>query len=144
MNEYFSPQNRAAAKPFERFFNAVLYAVPAEPGFIAQPHFGFDTPPSLEVNTSAWLIVLWALVLVLGWLRVRPAFFAPSAEDRVACITLGYMLFVMLYVHALGTLVELGENYRYRFVVEPLLAVAIAVLATDGMRRLAARWSRKR
>jgi hypothetical protein len=62
----------------------------------------------------------------------------------VACITLGYMLFVMLYVHALGTLVELGENYRYRFVVEPLLAVAIAVLATDGMRRLAARWSRKR
>ena len=54
-------------------------------------------------------------------------------------MTLGYVLFVMVYVHALGTLVELGENYRYRFAVEPLLAVAIAVLATDGVRRLAKR-----
>lgn len=143
MNEYFSPQNRAAAKPFERFFNPVLYGVPAEPGFIVQPHFGFDLPPSLEVNTSLWMIVLWAVVLVLGWLRVRPVFFAPLVEDRTACVTLGYLLFVMVYVHALGTLVELGENYRYRFVVEPFLFVATAVLATDGVRRLAARWGRK-
>lgn len=144
MNEYFSPQNRAAAKPFERFFNPALYGVAAEPGFIVQPHFGFDLPPSLEVNTSVWLIALWALALVFGWLRVRPVFFAPSVEDRVARVTLGYLLFVMVYVHALGTLVELGENYRYRFVVEPFLAVAIAVIATDGMRRLAALWYAKR
>ena len=140
MNEYFSPQNRAAAKPFERLFNPVLYAVPAEPGFIVQPHFGFDVPPSLEVNTSVWLIALWTLVLVLGWLRVRPALFARAVEDRAACVTLGYLLLVMVYVHALGTLVELGENYRYRFVVEPLLMVAVAVFATDGVRRLKRRW----
>lgn len=144
MNEYFSPQNRAAAKPFERFFNPVLYGVAAEPGFIVQPHFGFDVPPSLEVNTSVWLIALWGLALVFGWLRVRPVFFGPSVEDRVARVTLGYLLFVMVYVHTLGTLVELGENYRYRFVVEPFLAVAIAVIATDGMRRLAALWYAKR
>jgi hypothetical protein len=143
MNEYFSPQNRAAAKPFERLFNPVLYGVPAEPGFIVQPHFGFDVPPSLEVNTSVWLIALWMLVLAMSWLRVR-ALFVRSVEDRVACVTLGYLLLVMVYVHALGTLVEIGENYRYRFVVEPLLAVAIAVFATDAVRRLAARWRGKR
>jgi hypothetical protein len=143
MNEYFSPQNRAAVKPFERFFNPVLYGVAAEPGFMIQPHFGFDVPPSLEVNTSVWLIALWGLALALGWLRVRPLFFAASVDDRVALVTLGYMLFVMVYVHALGTLVELGENYRYRFVVEPFLAVLITVLATNGIRRLAARWSAK-
>ena len=50
----------------------------------------------------------------------------------------------MAYVYALGTLVELGENYRYRFVAEPFLVVAIAVIATDGMRRLATWWSAKR
>jgi 4-amino-4-deoxy-L-arabinose transferase-like glycosyltransferase len=139
MNEYFAAENRAAAKPFERVFNPVFYGVPAEPGYIAQPHFGFDVPPSLEVNTSAWLIALWVLVLVFGWLQVRPAFFARSCGDRAARITLGYLLFVMVYVHALGTLVELGENYRYRFAVEPFLAVAAAVIATDAVRRLAAR-----
>jgi hypothetical protein len=144
MNEYFSPENRAAAKPFERFFNPVLYGAAAEPGFIVQPHFGFNVPPSLEVNTSVWLIALWALALACGWLRVRPIFFAPSVEDRVARVTLGYLLFVMVYVHALGTLVELGENYRYRFVIEPFLAVAIAVIATAGVGRLAALWSAQR
>jgi hypothetical protein len=136
MNEYFSPQNRAAAKPFERFFNPVLYAVPADSGYVIQPHFGFDVPPSLEVNTSVWLIALWLFVLVLGWLRVRRGFFAPTVEDRVGLVTFGYLLFVIVYVHALGTLVELGENYRYRFPAEPLFAVAIAVLATSGARRL--------
>jgi hypothetical protein len=143
MNEYFSPQNRAAAKPFERVFNPLLYGVPAEPRYIAQPHFGFDRPPSLEVNTSVWLIAWSALVFVLGWLRVRPAFFERTVEDRVALIALGYLLFTMLYVYALGTLVELGENYRYRFVAEPFLAVVTAVLATDSVRRLAARWGRR-
>jgi hypothetical protein len=143
MNEYFSPQNRAAAKPFERVFNPMLYGVPAEPGYIAQPHFGFDQPPSLEVNTSVWLIVWSALVVVLGWLRVRPAFLKQPVEDRVAAIAVGYLLFTMLYVYAVGTLVELGENYRYRFVAEPFLAVVTAVLATDSVRRLAARWTRR-
>ena len=81
MNEYFSPQNRAAAKPFERLFNPVLYGVPAEPAFIVQPHFGFDVPPSLEVNTSVMLIAVWVLVLALGWMRVR-ALFVRTVEDR--------------------------------------------------------------
>jgi hypothetical protein len=144
MNEYFSPENRAAAKPFERVFNPLLYGVPADPGYIPQPHFGFDRPPSLEVNTSVWLIAWSVLVVVLGWLRVRPVFVGGAVEDRAALITLGYLLSVMLYVYALGTLVELGENYRYRFVTEPFLAVVTAVLATDGVRRLRARWSRPR
>jgi hypothetical protein len=144
MNEYFSPANRAAAEPFERIFNPLLYGVPAQPAYIAQPHFGFDRPPSLEVNTSGWLIAWSTIAFALGWLRVRPAFFDRAVEDRTAAITIGYLLFVMFYVYALGTAVELGENYRYRFVAEPFLAVVTAVLATDSVRRLRARWSRNR
>jgi hypothetical protein len=143
MNEYFSPENRAAVKPFERVFNPVLYGVPTDPTYIPQPHFGFDRPPSLEVNTSVWLIAWSAVVAVLGWLRVRPAFFGRTVEDRAALITLGYLLYVLVYVYALGTLVELGENHRYRFVTEPFLAIVTAVLATDSVRALRARWRRR-
>ena len=124
-----------------RIFNPLLYGVSAQPGFIVQPHFGFDVLPSLEVNTSVAHIALWTLVLVFGWLRVRRAFLARAVEDRAARVTLGYLLFVMVYVYALGTLVELGENYRYRFAIEPFFAVAVAVLATDGIRRLKERWA---
>lgn len=142
MNEYFTDENRAAAKPFERIFNPLLYGVPAESRLLAQPHFGFDSPYRLEVNTSAWLIVWSLLLVVLLWLRIRRAFFHKGVDDRVALLTLGYLLYVMLYVYALGTLVELGENTRYRFVSEPFMAVASTVLATELVRRLAARWSR--
>jgi len=123
-----------------RIFNPLLYGVSAQPGFIVQPHFGFDVLPSLEVNTSVAHIALWTLVLVFGWLRVRRAFLARAVEDRAARVTLGYLLFVMVYVYALGTLVELGENYRYRFANEPFFAVAVAVLATDGVRRPKRHW----
>ena len=91
--------------------------------------------------TSGFRLLLYALVFVIGWLRIRPAFVDRAVHDRAALITLGYLLFVMLYVYALGTLVELGENSRYRFVAEPFLAVATAVLATDAVRRLKARWA---
>jgi hypothetical protein len=144
LNSYFSPENRAAAKPFERVFNPLVYGVDAEPAYVAQPHFGFDQPPSLEVDTSVRLMVWSALVVVLGWLRVRPAFFRREIDDRAALITLGYLLFVMLYVYGLGTLAELAENNRYRFVSEPFLAVLTAALATDYVRRLKARWWRDR
>ena len=140
MNEYFSPENRVAAEPFERVLNPLLYGVAGQPAFVAQPHFGFDRPPSLEVNTSVLQIALWVLVLAFGWLRVRQAFFERAPEDRTACVVLGYLLFVMLYVYALGTLVELGENYRYRFVAEPFLVVAAAVMVTDAVRKLKAGW----
>jgi hypothetical protein len=142
MNEYFSAPNRAAAKPFERVFNPLLYGVPADPGRLEQPHFGFGDGYPLEVNTSVWLIAWSAMVFVLGGLRVRPVFTGGFVEDRPALLTLGFLLYVMLYVYALGTLVELAENYRYRFVAEPFLAVATAVLATDSVRRLRARWRR--
>jgi hypothetical protein len=89
MNSYFSPANRAAAKPFERVFNPLLYGVDAEPAYIAQPHFGFTEPPSLEVDTSWWLVAWSALVFVIGWLRIRPAFVDRAADDRPALITLG-------------------------------------------------------
>lgn len=143
MNAYFSQENRDAVKPFERVFNPLLYGVPADSTTFVQPHFGPDRYV-LEVNTSLGLIACSAFLIVLGWLRVRRAFFDRTVEDRSALLTLGYMLFVLVYVYALGTLVELAENYRYRFVAEPLFAAATAVIATALVRRLKNRWSSAR
>jgi hypothetical protein len=144
MNSYFSPQNRVAVKPFERVFNPLLYGVAGNPGTtLRQPHFGFTEPYYLEVNTSVWLMAWSALLVILAWLRVRPAFFGGTVEDRTALITLGYLLYVLLYVYALGTAFELSENNRYRFVSEPFLVVFSAVLAVDFLRGLKARWSRR-
>ena len=146
MNLYFTHPNRAAALPFERVFNAILYGVPAVPSYIAQPHFGFQPPPYLlEVNTSSVSIALWVLVFVFGYLQTRRGLLATEdSADRNRALVLGFILFNMLYVYTVGTAFELGENYRYRFAVEPLFFAALAMIATDVFRKASAALRRRR
>ncbi len=139
MNEYFSTSNREAARPIERLFNTAVLGARAMPSYLAQPHFGFDRPPSLEVNTSTRLVALWAAALAFCYVRGRRAFLGAFSGDKPACAVLGFMGIAMIYVHVVGTALELGENYRYRFAVEPFFFVVLTVAAAD-----IARWARRR
>jgi hypothetical protein len=130
MNEYFTPANRAAARPLERVFDPLLFGVGATPRYMIQPHFGFDRPPSIEVDTSFVLVALWVILLGYAYVRARAAFLSTDGDTRVAGVVLGFILVNSVYVYLVSTLFELGENYRYKFIVEPLLfAVAAAALA---------------
>lgn len=130
MNLYFNATNRAAVRPMEAIFNPLLYGVGARPGLIQQPHFGFTGQSFLEVNTSLLLIVAWLLLLGYGYARVRRAFLPEGCDDLPRAIVMGYIAFTMLYIYGVGTAFELAENYRYRWVVEPVTLVIAAVAIT--------------
>lgn len=130
MNLYFNAANRAAVRPMEAIFNPLLYGVGARPGLIQQPHFGFTGQSFLEVNTSLLLIVAWLLLLGYGYARVRRAFLPEGCDDLPRAIVMGYIAFTMLYIYGVGTAFELAENYRYRWVVEPVTLVIAAVAIT--------------
>ena len=70
MNEYFADANRDAARPFEKVFNPFFYGAHVTPRYLIQPHFGFDRPPSLEVNTGLLLVVVWFAVLAVAAVKV--------------------------------------------------------------------------
>jgi hypothetical protein len=137
MNLYFSGANRAAVQPVEEVFDPLLYAVSAQPGLIQQPHFGFGQKAWLEVNTSVSLFVLWWVVLGYGYLQARQAFVAKDTTALPRALVIGFIVFTCLYIYAVGTAFELGENYRYRWVVEPLFLVLGTTGATALVRRVA-------
>lgn len=136
MNEYFSPANREALAPVENIYNPLVLGAHADPRYMIQPHFGFDREPSLEVNTSLRLILLTVVLLAFGYARFRRAFVSDDPESRVTGIIIGFIACNILYVWLVGTAVELGENFRYRFLAEPLFFVLLVVGAHAAWQRV--------
>lgn len=143
MNAYFSKENRAAALPMERIFNPLLYGVGAKPGFMQQPHFGFVGRNQMEVHTSVCLIAQWLVLLAYGYVQARRGVVAVDSESKPRALVLGFIVLTALYLYVVATTVELSENYRYRFNIEPLFLVLLVTGATDLVRRLRARLARR-
>jgi 4-amino-4-deoxy-L-arabinose transferase-like glycosyltransferase len=144
MNTYFSDENRVAVEPLERIFNPLLYGVSAQHGYLRQPHFGFAQAAPLEVNTSVPLIALWLLVLGYGYVQARRGVLSQDAEQRPRAVVIGFIVVSALYLYAVGTAFELAENYRYRFLIEPLFMVLTATAATSLVRYVRTRVVAKR
>lgn len=134
MNLYFSDRNRESVKPMERIFNPLLYGVGAEPKYLVQPHFGFANGGRLEVNTSALLIAAWILVLAYGYVQARQGLMSGNSQQRPRAVVIGFIVMTALYLYAVGTALELAENYRYRFLIEPLFVVLSATAITSLVR----------
>jgi len=143
MNEYFTPENRAAVLPMERIFNPVLYGVGARPRFMQQPHFGFAGSNQIEVHTSLPLIALWCVVLGYGYVQARRGIVgAPPTEARA--LVIGFIVLTALYLYVVSTTIELSENYRYRFNIEPLFLVLTITAATSLWHKLHAKFATAR
>ncbi|HKS57716.1 MAG TPA: glycosyltransferase family 39 protein [Steroidobacteraceae bacterium] len=142
MNLYFDDQNRRAVRPMEKLFNPLLYGVGAQPRYMAQPHFGFVKNNEIEVNTSVPLIVAWCLLLGYGYVRARRGILAPDDHRGADAIAVGFIILSAAYLYVVATAVELGENYRYRFLIEPLFMVLAVAALTDLFRKVRSRFGK--
>ena len=59
----------------------------------------------------------------------------PQSKPRA--LVLGFIVLTALYLYAVSTAIELSENYRYRFNIEPLFLVLTVTAATDLVRQAA-------
>jgi hypothetical protein len=142
MNLYFSKKNRQAALPLERIFNPLLYGAAPVHGLMRQPNLGFQERRGyLEVNTSVPLIALWWLMLGYGYYQARKGILAADEQLEPRAIVIGFIVVTALYVYVVGTGLELGENYRYRYLIEPLMFALTAAAITDLVRKVRQRLS---
>lgn len=83
------------------------------------------------------LLALFPVLVALGGLRL----YRGRASERPL---LAYLLLSVLFVTAVANLVEIGENDRMRWEVEPFLAVWLGLLvdgAARALRRLSSSWA---
>jgi hypothetical protein len=142
MNTYFSDVNREAALPMEELLNPVLYGTGARMIFVGQPHFGFDMPPSLEMNVGYPLVFVWILLVPYFYMRSRKKIRSASPGELNIGLVTGYMLVNILYVWGLSTTVELAENFRYKFLIEPIFMILVGIAICDLIRMASSAFGR--
>ncbi len=143
MNLYFTVDNRVAASPMERFYNPLIYGANFLPQQLEQPHYGFSGKYRIEVNTGLILVITFPLVILFGLIRLFMMYRDAAPDRRASAIVLAYLLFNILYIYGLATFLELAENYRYRFIQEPLMLVVISLLLGDLLLTLRKNRSKK-
>ncbi len=136
MNRYFTIENRVAAAPMDMLYNPLIYGAGILPKIVEQPHFGYSGKYSVEVNTGVILVVGLPLLFLFGLIRLLRMWLGKTSYERTESIILAYLLFNILYIYTLGTFLELAENYRYRFIQEPLVLVLIGIFLADLARTI--------
>ncbi len=132
MNLYFSKENRDAADLPMVVFNLFPYGAAASEGKVLQPHFGWPSTFFLYSNPGYVLIVCALFVLLVGGTQaVRCLVARDFSHDNVLS---GYILANLVFVYLTSTLFELAENYRYKFIIEPVFWIYLVYLITRLIR----------
>jgi hypothetical protein len=134
-SEYLSfHPNRPSVQGLDRAVNGILLGQRAyeRPGFEAN-----DSPLDYawQVRRTGIIIAfVWTAVILWALARLWKCLRAPGAVSP-RCILLVYVLGTLLYVTVVGNLLEIGENCRFRFSVDPLFVVLLSIPLTEGITR---------
>jgi hypothetical protein len=133
---WFLEPNREKIRRWETFFDAVFYGVASAYG---------ANPVRYDRTDRAYLLyrfsVLWAVLASLGVgyglaAGVRETFFAGGDRARGLCLL--YIAGTALYVAVAGNALELRENNRFRFLIEPFVLALILCAGQQGVARIRA------
>ncbi len=92
-------------------------------GEIERPVRMLEPPPNL-------LLLLFPVLLWTGFRRSRR-----DGSDRPSRALFAYCLVTIIWVTAVSNLIEIGENDRMRWEVEPLLILLFGVLVSDAWKK---------
>jgi hypothetical protein len=137
MNMFIDQKNLEAVAPMEQIFTPLLTGTTASTKMMPVPMFGFADRLGRPVNTSLPLMLAWIVVFAFAYTQARQAFLRPrgsQAEPRA--IVMGFIVLTAGYLWLVSTTLELGENYRYRFLIEPLFFVVTATAVTAAVRAI--------
>ncbi|MBT4162601.1 MAG: hypothetical protein HOC70_01010 [Gammaproteobacteria bacterium] len=137
MSVYFSEKNRRASSMATRIYNFALHGAGTSEGRIEQPHFGYTGKWFVPVNTGYLLVLLSSIVFLwASWRSLRTILTGTWTPRN---ITIGYIFGNLLLLYLAGTLLELAENNRYRYIGEPLSWVLVIAAGSELFRWLQTR-----
>jgi len=95
---------------------------------------GFPDEITGPVHTNVVLILTWIAVFAWAYSVARKALRDRAARLDPRVVVMGFLVITAVYTYAISTMLELGENYRYRFMLEPLFFVLVAAASTAAVR----------
>ncbi len=132
---YASADNAGKITPVERFFDTALYGqffgaiVPGLTADVDQSYFSVPGHMGFFILLGFLLACGWGAWFVFGRLR-------GGHSGDPATLAVMYMLICIFYTALVGNMLEVGENYRFRFDVDPLVLILFGMFASDVARRL--------
>jgi multisubunit Na+/H+ antiporter MnhB subunit len=133
-NEYtFFEGNRNQMRSFDNFYNLVFFGqlLPHEPRGWRSGHATRHDLKRLS-PIGFFLIVGFVAFLICGWRRLKR-----PAPGRAFTVTLVFIYLTVIYVTVVANLVEIGENNRFRFIIDPLILIGLGLCFSDIVDRLA-------
>lgn len=123
----FVQENRVRIMSFARLYNRVVAGQPVYP---ANPGFDFQGSGTIGyfIVIGFGVCILYGGVLAIRFLR------QPGDVSRQDAVLL-FLWLNLLYVTIVGNAVEMDENQRFRFLINPLLVAMLATLAVRVTRR---------
>jgi hypothetical protein len=145
ISPYFSQANRIAITPIQRSIPSLLGGASGSMLVVPLDRLGFRFPEDIAVPLRAdWVVIVaWVGVFAWAYAVARRALIDRAARSSPRVVVLGFLVITAVYTYLVSTTLELGENYRYRFLVEPLFFVLAAAAATSAFRAMR-RWHRAR
>ena len=124
----------SVSKAVRRFFtSAVAYPPFLENLVVIAPVFHLG-----QMTWSRPISVLLAFVCALV-ISIVVAWRASQRGQRSEAAVQLWVMFTLMWVLVVGSLVEVGENHRFRFLLTPLIWLTLA----DGARRLSMKLQRR-
>jgi hypothetical protein len=126
----FLRENRTRIEPLVRGYNHLIAGQPVYP---ETPGFDLRGPGDIGYFIVAAFVLCVAYGGAATWRCLGRSGGAPR-EDAV----MAFLWMNVVYVTLLGNALEMDENQRFRFLINPLLVVMLAVVATrlTGNRRI--------
>ncbi len=135
---FYYQRNRAALGPYDRFVNRYLllqrnYHDEQQRGVFHAQLLARTKPrlPTVAVlhDVSLTLLVLLPLLVAYGTVLVGHEWRHAGVTPQV--VLLLFILLTIAYTTVLGNLLEVGENNRFRFTIDPLYTLLFALLLRD-------------
>jgi F0F1-type ATP synthase assembly protein I len=130
----FLDANREHIRRLDEFYNSIFY------GQILPPasHPGVEDPSRRYTETyyeriskvGIFLIAGVLVAVIYGWLLVSKAL-SQKPLDLPRALTILFIYANVIYVTIVGNIAELAENQRYRFTIDPLFLVILALLVNE-------------
>lgn len=126
--------NRRRIVPWERVYDVVCgqaESLPTEQAEHAHiPRHGWDRLRFVGIS----LVIALPVLFVYGCRRVRRAW--PHRHGHLAAtVTVAFCCLNIAFVTLVGNVFELGENMRFRFLIDPLYLVLLGLLLNDWLDR---------